>query len=37
LRLLTTAGDGVFCALALLLPLPRLSHDAETLSAQVKR
>jgi len=36
LRLVTTAGDGVFCALALLLPLPR-SCTAATAVNQSKR
>lgn len=36
LRLLTTAGDGVFCLLALLLPLPQRPHDDDNLPIKVK-
>jgi hypothetical protein len=37
LRVVTTAGDGVFCALALLLPLPRRSRAAGRSVDQSKR
>jgi hypothetical protein len=37
LRLVTTAGDGVFCALALLLPLPQRSCTGATAVDQSKK